>query len=535
MRQLANLLVMFVVALAVVAPVAAQTPPGSLVSIPTIDGYRLGAYVSVPTGQGSGPFPLVVMPSSWGLNFIEYIGEANTLASNGYIVVSYSSRGFDLGCAILPQCGYIDIAGPLTVGDVSTVITWALAHTPSDPNKIGVSGISYGAGTSLLAAENDTRIKAVASMSTWASLENSLYANQTPSTQGIGLLSFASYIGKPGPLMQTINQNVAKLNFYGAVQSLLPVAAQRDPITSVAQLNANGTAVFVANAFEDSLFVPSQLVNLYNQLTVPKMMMFSHGDHATSELLGAVGLPNEVYAAANSWFDHYLKGVNNGINTQQPVQVKSQTGVWKTYANWNAVQQGTVTYNLTQPTGFLGILPTGNLSSGSGGNWQYGITGGYLTAATSGVVLLSGALTGYLDLPPPVALSLVNRSNAAVWMGPVFTQTKNLLGIPSLQITVTPNSSQFTLVAYLYSVNQVTGIGQLITQKPYTNLNATQGAPLAIKMNLEATNWEIDPGNQLALVIGTADLRYTSVTPVGSAVTFSSSTATPSTLSVSLQ
>ena len=537
MRHIAALLTLLASTIAVAAPAAAQSLPGTLTSIPTPDGYQLNAYVSVPTGQGSGPFPVVVMPSSWGISYVEYVGEADVLANDGYVVISYSSRGFGTTCALSSKCGYIDIAGPLTVGDVSTVITWALNNTPSNPNEVGVSGISYGAGTSLLAAESDPRIKAVASMSTWADLLASLDANQTPSLQGIALLSFASYLGKPGTLMTQVNEDVLASNYSGAVQAVLadPYTPGRSPITNIAKLNANGPAVLVANAFEDSLFVPSQLINFYNQLTVPKMLLFSHGDHATQELLGAVGFPNEIYSAVNSWFDHYLKGVNNGINTQQPVQLKSQTGVWSTFANWNAVQQGAVTYNLTQPKS-CGLLYqcTGSLSSGAGGNWQYGITGGYLTAATTGVAFIGGALTGYLDLPPGVALSLVNRWNAAVWTGPVSTQTQNLMGMPSLQVTVTPTTHQLTLVAYLYSVDASTGIGQLITWKPYTLSNAAVGVPQTIAINLEATNWEIDPGDQLALVIGTDDLRYAGVTPLNSDITFSSSTATPSTLTVSL-
>jgi predicted acyl esterase len=312
-----------------------------------------------------------------------------------------------------------------------------------------------------------------------------------------------------------------------------PNTPGRSAINNVARINANGPAVFVANDFEDSLFVPSQLINFYNQLTVPKMMMFSHGDHTTAELLGAYGFPNEVYSAVNAWFDHYLKGVNNGINTQQPVQLKSQTGVWSTFANWNAVQQGAVTYNLTKPTS-CGLLYqcTGSLSTGSGGTWQFGVTGGYLTAATTGVALISGALTGFLDLPPSVAVSLVNRWNAGVWVGPAAAQTQNLVGMPALQVTVTPTTNQLTLVAYLYDVN-ASGIGQLITWKPYTITNAAVGVAQTIDINLEATNWQVNQGDQLALVIGTNDLRYAGVTPLNSDVTFGGSTATPSTLKVS--
>lgn len=534
MRCIAMLFAVLLSCVLVIAPAAAQVLPGSLVSIPTSDGYQLQAYVAVPAGPG--PFPLVVMPSSWAESDSEYVGEANSLAGDGFIVISYSSRGFGFGCALEPQCGYIDIAGPSTVGDASTVIDWALANTPADPSEIGISGISYGGGASLLAAERDPRIKAVAALSTWADLPASLDANQTPSSQGIGLLSLASHLGKPGSLMQQLNAKVDQLDFRDAVDVMLadPNTPGRSASNGIGMLNANAPAVLLANAFEDSLFVPGQLVDFYNRLTVPKMLLLSHGDHTTAEMGGAQGFPNEIYAAVNAWFEHYLEGVSNGIDLQSPVQLKSQAGQWRGFADWNAVQQNAVVYALTKPTGLFGILPTGSLSPAGGASWQYGIGGGVPTAATTGVAFLSGALTGYLDLPPPVELAFIDRAHAAVWTGPVLAQTQNLLGMPSLQLTVTPANGQFTLIAYLYSVDPLTGVGQLISWKPYTVLDAAVGAARTINMRLEATNWEIPAGHQLALVVDTSDIRYAGATMPGSELSFSSSAAMPSTLTVSM-
>ncbi len=110
--------------------------------IPGWDGAQMGALVLVPQGQGAGPFPLIVMPASCSLPNLEYLGRATQLASDGYVVVSHTSRGF------WDSAGQINIAGPDTVDDVSAVIDWALAHTSANPNAIGASGISYGAGIS---------------------------------------------------------------------------------------------------------------------------------------------------------------------------------------------------------------------------------------------------------------------------------------------------------------------------------------------------------------------------------------------------
>lgn len=540
MRHAIILLSSLLVLCGLAAPVGAQTSSSSVVFIPTNDGYQLQAYVAVPT-SGNGPYPLVVMPSSWAFDYTEYRGIANNMANNGYVVVSYSSRGF--GCKVLlpgaaPTCGYVDVAGPITIGDASTVIDWALANTPSDPNHIGISGISYGGGTSLLAAENDPRIRAVAALSGWADLVASLDANQTPSSLGISTLSGLGVTGNMGTLMQNVNTDLSQVppDYYGAVQLVQndPDTPKRSAINAVAQLNANGPAVLMANAFEDGLFEPSQYINFYNQLTGPKMILFSHGDHTTPEISGAQGRPNEIYTKVTRWFDRYLKGVQNGIDSEQPVQLKSNKDVWSSYADWNAVQQGTITYNLTQPTtscGFLCIQPTtGGFTQGTGGTWSYSITRGLLpTTAVTGVPLVTGGQ------PLPVQVSTINRANAAVWFGPALTRTQSLFGMPSLQLTVTPSSSNVTLVASLYSLEPITGIASLITWKPYTLLNTAAGVPKTITVNLEATDYQIPAGNKLALVIDTDDARYASATPVGGKVTFNSSTATPDKLTLTLR
>lgn len=533
MRKVALRYLLCLFMLVAAMPALAQDPPGSPRSIPIGDGLVVKAYVAVPAGAG--PFPLVVMPSSWGINYFEYIGVANRLASRGYVVVSYSSRGFGIGCAFVPTCGAIDIAGPDTVRDVSTVIDWALANTPADPSAIGVSGISYGAGNSLLAAARDPRIKAVAALSGWASLADSLYANHTPSAQGVLLLSFASYLGKPGPLMQTVNQRVANLDFLGAVEAVLPQADVRSPVTEVDRLNENGTAVLLANAFEDSLFVPGQYVDFYNRLTGPRRLMFTHGDHATSELTGALGLPNEVYDSVDQWFDHYLKGAANGIDTQDPVQLKSQTGKWAGFANWNAVQsQGTAFY-LGDPGFNLFTNPTttGRLGNAASSPWNHAIVGGYATLANSGLALVNGILTAW-QAPPSVSLPLLSRTHAAVWTGDRLARATTVSGMPTLRVTVTPDRPRLSLYAYLYSVD-AWGVGQLMTWKPYTFLDATPGTPTTIDLRFEATQWDVPAGNRIALVIDTVDLRYAGVTDLNSRVVFGSSAASPSMLHVPMR
>ena len=135
-----------------------------------------------PTVEGT-KNPTVIFISSWGLNKWEYVIPAGDLADKGYTVVSYTARGF------WGSGGEINMAGELDMKDVSTVIDWVIANTNADPNRIGLSGISYGGGMSLLGAAFDSRVKSVAAMSCWVDLaESFLGQGQTIRTEAARVL-----------------------------------------------------------------------------------------------------------------------------------------------------------------------------------------------------------------------------------------------------------------------------------------------------------------------------------------------------------
>ncbi|WP_285753066.1 CocE/NonD family hydrolase [Lentzea sp. NBRC 105346] len=497
MRRSLVLLVAFLTTL--LSPTLLGTPAafaaGSTTSYQTIAGVGgtpMKAFVIQPTGWGNGPFPLLVMPSSWAVNNIEYVGAAAKLAKeSGYVVVSYTSRGFwDSG-------GEIDIAGPDTVGDVSKIIDWAVANAHADATKVGAAGISYGAGISLLAAAADPRIKAVAAMSTWTDLARSLYPNETVNKQAVDvLLTAADLTGKPGPVLKEAK---AAYNA-GRFHEVLPISAGRSAASKVAQLNANHTAVMLGNAWNDGIFAPGQIADFYTQLSGPKRLMLSPGDHATAELFGAAGLPNDIWESAGRWFNRHLKGEANGIDAEPAVRLKPNNGGdWRTYQAW--------------PSG------TGDTVSLDGKK----IWAGWPTVADSGTVLLSGAMQGFFNIPTGVALPFVDRNVAGVWTGPSYPNGATLAGTPRLNVTVTPSAEKTSLFAYLYEVGPL-GLGALVTHRAFTVTGASITRNLDIQ--LEPTVWNVAPGNKLVLVIDTVDPRYLSQSTLGSTVAFGPSTLT---------
>ncbi len=491
-RSLVLVLVLLTTLLGVPAAIAAPGHQISYKTIPGVGGTALRAFVVEPTGQGPGPFPLLVMPSSWSLPNIEYVGAAAKLAKeSGYVVVSYTSRGFwDSG-------GEIDIAGPETVGDVSKVIDWAVANAHADGTRVGAAGISYGAGQSLLAAANDRRIKAAAALSTWTDLARSLYPNSTVNKQAVDVLLAAGHAtGRPGPVLLEAEDAYRD----GRFAEVVPISEGRSAASKIAQINANGTAVMLGNAWNDGMFAPGQITDFYSRLTGPKRLMLSPGDHATAELFGAAGLPNEIWESVGRWFDRYVKGAANGIDAEQPVQLKPNNGgTWKKFDAWPE-----------------GAADTVQLDSRK-------VHAGWNTVADSGTILLSGALQGFLNIPTGVSLPLVDRNVAGVWSGPQYPRGATLAGTPKLRLTVTPSAETTTLFAYLYEVGPL-GLGALVTHKPVKVTGA--GRTQTLDVALEPTVWNVAAGNRLALVIDTVDPRYLTESARGSTVTFGPSSLT---------
>ncbi|WP_034265059.1 CocE/NonD family hydrolase [Actinospica robiniae] len=470
------------------------------------DGTGLTAELTRPSG--SGPHPAIVFIDSWATPDFEYLLQAQQFAADGYIVLEYDPRGF------YSSGGSIDVAGPQDVADVSSVISWLLANTSANPAEIGVGGVSYGAGLSLLAAGHDPRIKAVAAMSAWTDLDYSLYPNSTRHQESTDLLAAAAELtGTLSPDFQNILDD-----FYGDtdISDVLSWGAVRSPQTYVDSINANGAAVFISNGLQDSIFAPNQLLPFYNDLSTPKYLMLQPGDHATSEASGLLGLDNTVWDHAHAWFDHYLTGAANGIDTQAPVQVEPIGGSsYQGYASPAAMTASSTTYQL----GAKNWLGTGSLSTGAAGSFTTKTNAGTASCAAGGTLEVSGILTQFFDAPPSCWLPAINRSDDAVWQSSALSATDHVRGTASLNLTVTPSASSGTLYAYLYDVDLLDD-GTLISYLPYSYSGATPGKPLQISAQFLTTSYDIPAGDSVALVLGTKDPLFLDADQSGSTVAF---------------
>lgn len=489
------------------APAArAATPSVRFVDITGAGGTVLKANVVTPAkANGSHRYPLIVLPTSWSLPQVEYLAQAQKLADAGYVVLTYNVRGF------WQSGGQIEVAGPPDVADASKVIDWGLAHTPADPEHVGMAGVSYGAGISLLAAAHDKRIRAVAALSGWGDLVDSIYSGRTQHVQALGLLDgTATLTGRESPELREMFKNLYSSNL-SKEQEMIAWGRKRSPAAYVDQLNKNGAAVMLANAWGDTVFNPNEYAGFYQKLTVPKRLEFRPGDHATAELTGLFGLPNDVWTDTGRWFDHYLKGAGNGIDREQPVQLESRSaGGYEGYPDWKSV-------GATRKK----IALAGSTT----------IHAGVDSGADGGIVFLSSILDQVAKLPPMASMPLLPRRWAAVWQSPRYAAAQQVRGTPTLHTTLTPTAESGTLVAYLYDVGPL-GVGKLVTHAPYTWHGRTPGKPFDVGLDLFSTAYDVPAGHHLALVVDTVDPLYIEHNPSGAQLTFSSPPDDPSYVSV---
>jgi hypothetical protein len=140
--------------------------------VETWDGVPLDVSVTIPPAAMDGPFPMIVDLHGWG------IGKTTTpfvqRAMDGYVVLSYSARGFHLSCGsaasrvpdlTLSNPNVCNERGWIRLSDARYEArdTQYLAGVLADeglviPDRIGPTGSSYGGGQSLILAALKDRV-----------------------------------------------------------------------------------------------------------------------------------------------------------------------------------------------------------------------------------------------------------------------------------------------------------------------------------------------------------------------------------------
>ncbi len=489
------------------------------VTITSGDGTRLAGNVFKPvTSNQNLKFPAIIFVNSWSLEEHEYIVQAAKFAKKGYIVLSYSTRGFGL------SEGYINVAGPKDMEDLDAALDWLEANTQVDVENIGIAGISYGGGISLLGLAQHDRIKTAASLSGWASLVEALWGGETPRLVWGAVLLASGYVtGRMDPIIAEMYSN---LLLYKNVDLTKAWALLRSPISYVDAINSGSKPVYISNNFSDNLFQPNAILDFYKRLTSPKKLDLNQGIHATAEIGGLLGANNYVWNNVHRWFDHWLKGIDNGIMSEKPVSMERKfSNERETFNSWPSAQVNNKTYYL-KPRSWIGhgkLLTSPNSTSKT-----EKIYSGLDTLASTGIPILSPILEAHIDVKVKTLVGAVSTINGVVYQSGSVSAT-HIRGIPKVNLRITPSKTKAQLHVYLYEVDKW-GMGTLITHGPRTLNEATPGKAVNVAVDLVATSYNVKSGNKLAIAVDTFDALYAVPTLAVYNVKFHSSSSQQNTL-----
>lgn len=150
------------------------------------DAVRLDTTLYVPASAEDEPAPAVVLAHGFGGSKQSVADDALDLAERGYVVLTYSARGFGR------STGQIGLNDPrYEIADLSTLLDLlaerdeVLLDGDGDP-RVGVAGGSYGGALSLLGAAYDDRVDAIVPQITWNSLTAALFPSQVGGVEDSG-------------------------------------------------------------------------------------------------------------------------------------------------------------------------------------------------------------------------------------------------------------------------------------------------------------------------------------------------------------
>ena len=460
------------------------------IRIPSHNGIYLSANTFTPESQDDRKrFPGIILINSWAMSEHEYYFKAKKLAKQGYLVLSYSSRGWG------KSEGMVEGGGPKDVADLKAVIDWLLNHTSVIPNRIGVVGISYGAGIALLGAAQDKRLRTVVSLSGWSDLIASLYPNQTPNRSWSKMLIYSGeYTGRLNPELWYFYKSLMK---HSNIDKMRSWARVRSPGFYVEKINKNHIPIYFSHNTSDYLFPSTDILSLFERLTVPKRLDMNNGVHAMAELPGLLGLTTYSWKQVDRWLAYWLRDEKNEVMSESQAR-------WQLR---NRPQMRVEDNDLRSEALQFRLSPSKMMAGKKGKPSFLKINSQWDTYATTGIPVLSSVMDASRFWLVKLALDYINRKFGIALISQPIEKKATILGSPILQFKLTPDSRKMQLIAYLYVVDE-SNIGTLMSHIPLTLHHCQPGEALEVELKFHATAFAIAPGHRLGVVLDTQDPLY---------------------------
>jgi predicted acyl esterase len=299
-----------VVALAAGGPAAAASFTHSELTLRMSDGVDLAATLYEPAGaRPAAGWPAIVMFHGLGGTRASMNALAEAFfAGDGYAVLTFDARGHGA------SGGLWGLDGPNENADARTLFDWLAARGEIDTKHIGAYGISLGGG----AVWNSTVLAhvpwaAIVPEATWTDLFSALFPQNLAKSGLILQLSSLVPDSRTDPEILTRKGDAVQSSALASLHELTDSRSVKGRLGSVT------TPALMIQGRRDFLFDIDQALAAYRQLHGPKRLYLTDLGHAPSNFV----TPDLVQAEGHAvqWFDRFLKGMPNGIDTQPPIEL----------------------------------------------------------------------------------------------------------------------------------------------------------------------------------------------------------------------
>jgi ABC-2 type transport system ATP-binding protein len=476
----------------------------------------------------SGRVPAVLLAHGFGGTKNSVSADAESLASRGYAVLTWTARGFGR------SGGQIHLDSPdYEVRDAQRLLDWLAARpevqtdAAGDP-RVGVVGGSYGGALALLLAGQDRRVDAIVPMITWNDLARS-FLPQSASTAATGVFKkgWAGLFFGNGAATNPADGAATATEPLGQVAQVPPgvnpACGRFAADVCAAYLSMATSGVPDAAALEllrrsspatvlDRIKAPTLLI----QGAVDTLFPLSEAD-ANARGIAATGTPVRVawFAGGHDggpgpqsdqdrtkfltvqWLDHYLKGEG---------EAPSDSFTYSRVAGFSALDRGLVTNAYTDPT-YPGLTGTGRAEISVAGPAQPianppNGNPGALSSLPGVGERLSTVLAGVAgDIPGQFATFESAPVRSAI----------ETVGAPTVRLRAASPTGEATLFVKLYDVDPAgvaTLSAGLVAPVRLTGLPRDVTAAPPVTVTLPGIVRRIDTGHTLRVVVATSDQAF---------------------------
>jgi dienelactone hydrolase len=281
------------------------------------DGVRLAYTYYEPTdARPAGGFPAVMVFHGLGGSRESVKSVSEAFASNGYAVLTADARAHGA------SGGLFSLDGPRELADIAEMYEQLLASRPGvDRAHIGAWGISLGGGAIWRAANEGVPFAALEPVITWTDLYEALVPQNLVKTGAVFQFS-QSVAGKIDPSLAPFLPDLL------ANRNLAPIEQVFGARSTRGVLSRLRTPTFLLQGRTDYAFDIDQAAVAFRLLPGPKRLYVGDLGHAPAKN-PAAEQPYYLQECVQ-WFDRFLKGIPNGIDTKPPVEVAADPWNGKT-------------------------------------------------------------------------------------------------------------------------------------------------------------------------------------------------------------